>query len=121
MEGYHPEIIARRTLRESGYPGYRLNWKKVPGRPDIAYPGRKIAIFINGCFWHRCPICDLPLPKSHVDFWRNKFKKNVDRDKRKIDELHAAGWTVVTVWECQIRKDPKKALEEAIRILDDNS
>ena len=102
-----PEIIVRRMLRESGFTGYRLNWKKAPGRPDIAYPGRRIAIFINGCFWHRCPYCDLPLPKTHSDFWKQKFDRNVERDNRKSMELEKAGWTVVTIWECEIKKHPE--------------
>ena len=68
--------MKRKTLREIGLSGYRLHWKKAAGRPDIAYPGRKIAIFVHGCFWHRCPYCDLPLPKSHPEFWSEKFKRN---------------------------------------------
>lgn len=100
-----PEQAVRRILREMGYPGYRLNWKKVPGRPDIAYPGRKIAIFVNGCFWHRCPRCNLPLPKSHTEFWQEKFDRNVARDEEKMRALEALGWTVVTIWECEL-KDP---------------
>lgn len=98
-----PEMILRRALRDSGFPGYRLNWKNAPGHPDIAYPGRKVAIFVNGCFWHRCPRCNLPLPKSHVEFWADKFERNVERDKRKTDELNELGWTVITVWECELK------------------
>lgn len=97
-----PEITLRRLLREAGHPGYRLHWPKVPGRPDIAYPRRRIALFVNGCFWHRCPHCKPPMPKTNVDFWRGKFARNVERDIRKTEELEAAGWTVVTVWECEI-------------------
>ena len=104
-KGTEPEVVVRRMLREMGHPGYRLNWKKIPGRPDIAYPGRKIAIFINGCFWHRCPNCNLPLPKSHTEFWQEKFERNVERDKRKTSELEEMGWTVITIWKCEIKKD----------------
>lgn len=100
-----PEQEVRRILREIGCPGYRLNWKKAPGRPDIAYPGRKIAIFVNGCFWHRCPRCNLPLPKTHTEFWQEKFDRNVARDMEKTRALEALGWTVITVWECEL-KDP---------------
>lgn len=98
-----PEQEVRRILREIGYPGYRLNWKKVPGRPDIAYPGRKIAIFVNGCFWHRCPRCNLPLPKTHTEFWQQKFERNVTRDQEKTRALEALGWTVITIWECELK------------------
>lgn len=86
-KGTGPEVILRKALRDAGHPGYRLNWKKVPGRPDIAYPGKKVAIFVNGCFWHRCPKCNLPLPKTHIDFWEQKFKRNIERDRRKTIEL----------------------------------
>lgn len=106
-----PELSVRRLLREAGYPGYRLHWKKAPGRPDIAYPGRKVAIFVNGCFWHRCPHCSPPMPKSNEAFWEAKFAANRERDGRKTAELEAAGWTVFTVWECQTRS-PTVALRD---------
>lgn len=98
-----PEISFRKALYYKGIRGYRLNWKKVPGRPDIAFPGRKIAIFINGCYWHRCPYCDLALPKTNTVFWSEKFEKNVKRDKRKEKELLDLGWTVLVFWECDIK------------------
>jgi len=98
-----PELILRKMLRDAGYPGYRLQWK-VPGRPDIAYPGRKIAVFINGCFWHRCPKCNLPIPKSNQEFWKAKFRRNVERDRKNINELEALGWKVFVIWECELRQ-----------------
>lgn len=107
-----PELLLRRLLRDAGYPGYRLHWKKAPGRPDIAYPGRKVAIFVNGCFWHRCPHCQPAEPKSHSDFWRRKFELNQERDARKVSELEDAGWTVVTAWECELRDDPSRVVAE---------
>ena len=113
-----PEIIVRSMLRELGYPGYRLNWKKAPGRPDIAYPRRKLAIFVNGCFWHRCPYCNLPLPKSHLDYWGPKFAANVERDKRKISELESSGWKVLIIWECQIKKDSDSVRKKLKNFLD---
>jgi DNA mismatch endonuclease (patch repair protein) len=100
-----PELLLRKALWSAGTRGYRLNWKKIPGKPDITFPGKKIAIFVNGCFWHRCPICDLPLPKSNIEFWTNKFTRNVERDKLKTQRLEELGWTVITIWECQIKKD----------------
>lgn len=100
-----PELVLRKALWSAGVRGYRLNWKKIPGRPDITFPGKKIAVFVNGCFWHRCPICDLPLPKSNIEFWKNKFTRNVERDKLKTQRLEDMGWTVLTIWECQIKKD----------------
>ena len=107
-----PEMKVRRMLREIGYPGYRLNWKKSPGRPDIAYPGHRLAIFVNGCFWHRCPICDMPLPKSHVEYWGEKFRRNVERDARNLRDLEGSGWTVVVIWECRLKKEPMAVSNE---------
>lgn len=101
-----PEMIVRKLLCESGIRGYRLHWKKVPGNPDICFPGRKIAIFIHGCFWHRHGNCkDATMPKSNTDFWQNKFEANVKRDERVGGELKALGWKVVTIWECQVKKE----------------
>ena len=109
----HPEIRLRQALRRAGHIGYRLHRKDLPGRPDIAFIGPKVAIFVNGCFWHRCPICDLPLPKSNTEFWRSKFDANVKRDAEKCNRLRSEGWVVITVWECQIKKD----VDEAVRTI----
>lgn len=111
-----PELKVRRALREAGLPGYRLHWKKAPGKPDICYPGRKVAIFVNGCFWHRCPHCDLPLPKSNVDFWEAKFRRNRERDERDHLLLLQGGWTVVVVWECRLGKDRfERTMRQVVR------
>lgn len=99
-----PEMRVRAALRQAGLPGYRLHWKKAPGHPDICYPGRKVAIFVNGCFWHRCPHCNLALPKTNVEFWRAKFERNVARDARNHEQLVDAGWTVLVVWECRLKR-----------------
>jgi DNA mismatch endonuclease (patch repair protein) len=115
-----PELILRKTLREIGIPGYRLHWKNAPGRPDIVYPGNKIAIFVNGCYWHRCPNCNLPLPKSNIDFWMNKFKKNKIRDKTKKEKLKEAGWKVFVFWECEIKDDVKRCAEKIKNYMKNN-
>jgi DNA mismatch endonuclease Vsr len=112
-----PELLLRRLLREAGYPGYRLHWEGAPGRPDIAYPGRKIAIFVNGCFWHRCPHCRPSFPKSHPEYWNAKFAANRERDARKVAQLEAAGWAVITVWECEIRDDPARVATTVTAVL----
>ena len=103
-----PELTVRKLLREAGLPGYRLQWKKAPGRPDIAFPGRKIAIFVNGCFWHRCPKCDLPIPKTNPEYWKEKFQRNVERDRIKVEELEKEGWKVLIIWECELKSEEKK-------------
>ncbi|MDR0522964.1 MAG: very short patch repair endonuclease [Candidatus Methanoplasma sp.] len=104
-KGTKPELMLRKALRDAGHPGYRVNWKKAPGKPDICYPGRRLAIFVNGCFWHRCPLCNPSSPKTHGDYWEAKFESNVERDRLKGEELLESGWSVVVAWECEVRKD----------------
>ncbi|MGB8215001.1 MAG: very short patch repair endonuclease [Anaerolineales bacterium] len=106
-----PELMLRKALFNNGLSGYRLHWKKAPGHPDISYPGKKLAIFVNGCFWHRCPYCNPPFPKTHREFWSEKFKKNVERDQRKIEELNNNGWKVLVFWECQVENDIQNCVE----------
>ena len=100
-----PEIALRRRLWKEGIRGYRLNWKKAPGRPDIAFPSRKVAVFVNGCYWHRCPYCHPSFPQTHKDFWEQKFSNNIRRDKQKIAQLEQMGWKVLTIWECELKRD----------------
>jgi len=111
-----PELELRRLLRKNGVGGYRLHCD-VPGRPDISYPGKRVAIFVNGCYWHRCPKCDLPLPKNNTAFWEEKFRKNVERDGIKIASLESSGWTVITVWECELKNNPDLVIETILSIV----
>lgn len=114
-----PELLVRAALRERGYNGYRLHWKKAPGKPDICFPGRKVAIFVNGCFWHRCPHCQPSQPKTNVEFWQAKFARNRDRDARDNALLVSEGWTVVVVWECRLRGEHfEKTIDDIVRELD---
>ena len=112
-----PELNLRRSLYADGVRGYRLNWKKAPGTPDIAFPGKKIAIFINGCYWHRCPHCELPLPKTNKEFWEEKFDKNIKRDIKKEKELLDLGWVVLVFWECKIKTNMKDCTNKVKAIL----
>ncbi len=100
-----PELLVRQRLRAAGLTGYRLDWAKAPGRPDIAFPGRKIAIFVNGCYWHRCPHCNPSMPSKNVEFWKAKFRRNVERDARALTELEEAGWCAITIWECELKRN----------------
>ncbi len=113
-----PELNLRRSLYADGVRGYRLNWKKAPGTPDIAFPGKKIAIFINGCYWHRCPHCELPLPKTNKEFWKEKFDKNIKRDIKKEKELLDLGWIVLVFWECKIKTNMKDCTNKIKAILE---
>lgn len=99
-----PELQVRHALRDAGLSGYRLHWKKASGRPDISYPGRKLAIFVNGCYWHRCPWCSLPMPKTNPGFWEEKFARNRARDQRNHEQLASEGWRVLVVWECRLKR-----------------
>lgn len=113
-----PEMLVRQRLRAAGLTGYRLQWKKAPGRPDIAFPGRKVAIFVNGCFWHRCPRCQQKVPKRNTEFWEAKFRRNVERDARAIHELEEAGWTAITIWECELKKAViDETMERVVKIV----
>ena len=109
-----PERTLRRALHEAGLGGYRLNWRKAPGRPDISYPGRRVAIFIHGCYWHHCPRCHPHLPKTNPEFWARKFELNHERDARKRRQLEEIGWSVHELWECDVR-DRLAALVTALR------
>ena len=101
-----PEIIVRSMLHRMGY-RYRLHAKNLPGRPDIVLPKYKTVIFVHGCFWHRHKGCkETTTPKTRTEFWEEKFAGNVARDKKKAAALRRLGWKVITVWECQIGKNP---------------
>lgn len=100
-----PELLVRRLLHGMGY-RYRLHARDLPGRPDIVFRGRKKAIFVHGCFWHRHPdpICKLSrLPKTRLDFWFPKLEGNRQRDVTNVERLEAMGWNVLLVWECELR------------------
>ncbi len=110
-----PEFRVRRLVSSMGY-RYRLHYKKAPGRPDLAFPGRRKLLFVHGCFWHRHPDPACPLartPKSRLDFWIPKLEGNRARDIRRQQELQALGWSVLVIWECQLRDE--EALRESIR------
>ena len=96
-----PELAVRQVLYKLGY-RYRLHRSDLPGTPDICFPGRKKAIFVHGCFWHRHPGCRrASTPKTRTSFWSEKFAQNVARDRRKVTELRRLGWEALVVWECQ--------------------
>lgn len=99
-----PELAVRRAIHARGL-RYRLHSKRLPGRPDLVFPGRRLVIFVHGCFWHRhlgCSNCTTP--RTRPEFWNGKFEANVARDTRIIGELEAAGWRVAVIWECETEK-----------------
>jgi DNA mismatch endonuclease (patch repair protein) len=117
--GTWPESLTRRALRKVGAVGYRLNWRTPAGRADIAFPGRRIAILVHGCFWHGCPRHS-STPKSHSGFWKAKFKANKARDRRVRQDLSASGWLSLELWECDILVDPDAAIRPVLVALRNN-
>jgi DNA mismatch endonuclease (patch repair protein) len=111
-----PELIVRRMLFASGY-RFRLHRRDLPGAPDIVMPGRKIAIFVHGCFWHTHHGCRFAkMPATRPEFWKAKLEGNVERDRRAVEKLQALGWRVLCVWECSTREAKAAAgLQDALR------
>ena len=112
-----PELKVRRAMHAAGL-RYRLHAKDLPGRPDLVFRSRRIAVFVHGCFWHQHPdpACKLArMPKSKLDFWRPKLEGNLQRDLRTRGELEVRGWSVLEVWECQTGSDELDALARKIR------
>ena len=98
-----PEMIVRKYLFSRGL-RFRVQVRKLPGKPDIVLPKYKTAIFVNGCFWHGHEGCKyFRLPKSNVEFWKEKIERNIERDKESMQALFDLGWKVVRVWECELR------------------
>lgn len=98
------EVRFRQALWAAGARGYRCRLR-LPGSPDLAFPAIHMAIFVHGCFWHGCQACSLPRPKANAEFWQQKFERNAERDRAAQAALVAAGWTVITVWEHELRAD----------------
>ena len=108
-----PEEIVRKYLFSQGF-RYRKNVRGLPGTPDIVLAKYKTVIFVNGCFWHKHDCPRFVWPSSHQDYWEPKLQHNVERDKKNIEELNALGWTVIIVWECELKK---KVREERLKRL----
>lgn len=107
-----PEELVRKYLFSKGF-RYCKNVRTLPGSPDLVLPKYHTVIFVNGCFWHGHKNCKYFVwPKSNTEFWRKKIEANMERDKRKKSQLEDMGWTVLTVWECELRpKERQTTLE----------
>lgn len=103
-----PEDIVRKYLFSKGL-RYRKNVKTLPGKPDVVLKKYKTVIFVNGCFWHGHQGCRyFVMPKSNTEYWNKKITGNVERDRNVIVQLEELGWNVITVWECQLKKDKRE-------------
>ncbi len=111
--GTKPELLLSRLL------GKKIGSNTLPGKPDFVFPRKKIAVFLHGCFWHRCPHCALDLPKRNREYWVSKFERNKRRDRRIRRELESMGWRVMEVWEHELREDPsgiRKEIQRAFNV-----
>ncbi|QQG48730.1 MAG: very short patch repair endonuclease [archaeon] len=106
-----PERIVRAGLKDAKITDYRIH-SSLPGKPDIVFPKARLAVFIDGCFWHRCPE-DYQEPDTRKDFWRKKIAGNVLRDRHVDGILTGTGWTVMRIWEHDVKARP----EHVIRLL----
>lgn len=107
------ELMVRRRLFAMGY-RYRVNYKKLPGKPDIVFTKKKIAIFIHGCYWHGhdCGSRYAHKSQSNKAYWGPKIERTKQRDQEHIKELETRGWKVVVLWECQIKNDLKEVVKD---------
>ena len=101
-------------LQNSGITGWRRN-STLPGRPDVVFPQRRLAIFVDGCFWHRCPRCQM-IPTSNSGYWSMKFEMNTARDKQVTRDLRRKGWLVMRIWEHSLKR-PSRILKRISRLL----
>lgn len=99
-----PEERVRKELFSRGF-RYRKNVKELPGKPDIVLKKYNTVVFVNGCFWHMHDCGRFTLPKTNLDYWKEKLQRNVKRDSENEKKLRSLGWKVIVIWECQLNKD----------------
>ena len=110
-----PELKLRSAIHALGF-RYRLHVKGLPGTPDLVFPSRKKAIFVNGCFWHRHSCASgRSIPQTRAEFWLDKFQQNRKRDRKNQSDLRANGWDSMVVWECELRSDRMQSIISSVR------
>lgn len=110
-ESTAPEVVLRRLVYGMGY-RYRLHRSDLPGNPDLVFQGLKKIIFVHGCFWHQHTECkDGHLPKTNLQYWIPKLERNIQRDKKVVEELTEIGWDVMVIWECQLADRERLAIK----------
>lgn len=109
-----PEIMVRKFLHSNGF-RYSLHRKDLPGKPDLVLPKYNSVIFVHGCFWHAHEDCKyFKIPETRTDWWKQKLYANKERDEKHIQKLEEMGWSVIVVWECELKND--KAIETLRRL-----
>jgi DNA mismatch endonuclease (patch repair protein) len=111
------EIRFRQALWAEGARGFRRG-ELLPGRPDVIFSRVHLAVFVHGCYWHRCPMCNLRMPRANREYWRAKFEANVARDQAAQRDLTASGWEVATVWEHELRLDVRGTARRLAAVVD---
>ena len=107
-----PEIVVRMALRAKGVRKYRVAYP-LRGKPDLVFVREKLAVFVDGCFWHKCPECYRE-PRTNTAFWKNKIDNNAKRDTKNNGVLRMNGWVVIRIWEHEIRSDPSLVADRII-------
>ncbi|MGE6608636.1 very short patch repair endonuclease [Halomonas sp. NPDC076908] len=110
-----PELALRKALWSLGY-RYRVR-NRLPGKPDLVFPSSRTAIFVDGCFWHKCPDHFVE-PKTRTQFWLDKINGNVARDRRNNESLRADGWQVIRIWEHEIKKSLANTVDRVVCVLE---
>jgi DNA mismatch endonuclease (patch repair protein) len=114
------EILVEAVLIESSLGGWVKHPKEIVGRPDFFFPSQKLVLFVDGCFWHSCPVCNRRVPSNREDFWRQKLDQNRRRDNRQHRQLRRQGYHVMRIWEHELKKPSWfKRLRSMLRRLED--
>lgn len=108
-----PELIVRKYLWRHGF-RYRVNYKRLPGHPDLVLRKYRTCVFVNGCFWHGHDCNEFRSPKSNTAYWLSKIGRNKQRDKEEQQRLAQMGWHVIVVWECQLKEDKREKTLESL-------
>lgn len=109
-----PELLVRKFLFSRGF-RYRLNYPRLPGHPDLVLRKYRTVIFVNGCFWHGHQGCKYyTLPKTNIEFWKNKIERNRNRDLAERQKIVSMGWHCITIWECQLKPKVRQQTLEAL-------
>ncbi len=109
-----PEILLRKSIYAAGF-RYRKNYLVAGIRVDIVFLSKKLAIFVDGCFWHKCPVHYRP-PKSNLRYWIPKLKHNVERDRKETMRLKKSNWKVIRIWEHEIKRNPGSCVAKVVQL-----